>query len=127
MAIISVSLNDTILKEMKRIQEEQGYSGRSEVIRAGTRLLISEFKNTEKLSGKINSILLVIHNHDAENMVSEIKHKYEDVTTTQIHSHLKNNKCLEIFVLEGESDRIKEMLNQFQTNKKMDLVKLIVP
>lgn len=127
MAIISVSLNDTILKEIKRIQEEQGYSGRSEVIRAGTRLLISEFKNTEKFSGKINSILLVIHSHDTENIVSGIKHKYEDVTTTQIHSHLKNNKCLEIFVLEGESDRIKEMLKQFQTNRKMDLTKLIVP
>jgi len=86
MTIISVSLNDTILQEIDRIQHEHGYSGRSEVIRAG-----------------------------------------EDVTTTQIHSHLKNNKCLEIFVLEGESDRIKEMLKQFQTNRKMDLAKLIVP
>ena len=68
-----------------------------------------------------------IHNHDAENTVSEIKHKFEEVTTTQIHSHLKNNKCLEIFVLEGKSDRIKEMMRQFQTNRKMDLVKLIIP
>jgi len=127
MTIISVSLNDTILQEIDRIQHEHGYSGRSEVIRAGTRLLISEYKDTEKLSSKINSILLLIHSHDAESTVSEIKHKYEDVTTTQIHSHLKNNKCLEIFVLEGESDRIKEMLKQFQTNRKMDLVKLIVP
>ena len=127
MTIISVSLNDTILQEIDRIQQEHGYSGRSEVIRAGTRLLISEYKDTEKLSGKINSILLLIHSHDAENTVSEIKHKFEDVITTQIHSHLKNNKCLEIFVLEGESDRIKEMMRQFQTNRKMDLAKLIVP
>jgi CopG family nickel-responsive transcriptional regulator len=127
MTIISISLNENILKDIEKIQNDHGYSGRSEVIRAGVRLLISDLKDIEKLSGTINSILLLIHSHDTENTVSEIKHRFEDVTTTQIHSHLENNKCLEIFVLEGDSTRIQEMSRQFQTNRKMDLVKLILP
>jgi CopG family nickel-responsive transcriptional regulator len=126
MTIISISLNDTILEEIDKIQQEQGFSSRSEVIRAGVRVLISENKYTENLSGKINSTLLLVHSHDDENTVSKIKHKFEDITTTQIHSHLKNNKCLEIFILEGDSDRIKELIRQFKTSKKMDLIKLIV-
>jgi CopG family nickel-responsive transcriptional regulator len=126
MVIVSISLNDTILKEIDRIQNALGYSGRSEVIRAGARLLISESKEKERLTGNINSILLLIHSQEAENVVSEIKHRFENVTKTQIHSHLRENKCLEVFVLDGEADRIKEMVRLLQTSRKMDYVKLIV-
>ena len=127
MTIISLSLNDNILKDIERIQNDQGYSGRSEVIRAAVRLLISESKDTENLNGEINSLLLVIHHHDSENSVSDIKHHFKDITKTQIHSHFEKEKCLEIFVLQGKAERIKEMHRLFNTNKKMDLVKLIVP
>ena len=126
MPIVSVSLNDTILKEIDKIQNTHGYSGRSEVIRAGARLLISEHKDTENLTGEINSILLVIHSHDSERIVSEIKHDFKDITKTQIHSHFEHEKCLEIFVLQGNAERVKEMNRLFNTSKKMDTVKLIV-
>ena len=126
MVIISISLNDTILKEIDRIQNTVGYSGRSEVIRAGARLLISESKEKDKLIGNINSILLLIHSQELEDVVTEIKHKFEDITKTQIHSHLRENKCLEVFVLEGDAVRIKEMVRLFQTSRKMEYVKLIV-
>ena len=126
MTIISVSLNNTILQEIDKLQKNMGYSGRSEVIRSGIRLLISENKENEQLTGDINAILLVIHSQDVENAVSDIKHHYEDVTTTQIHSHLKKNKCLELFIIEGPAERIKQMMGDFRTSRKMDLVKLFV-
>ena len=125
MVIVSISLNNKILEEIDNIQKEYGYSGRSEVIRAGARLLIAENKEKDKLSGKINSLLLLIHNQDAESTVSEIKHKFENITKTQIHSHLHGNKCLEIFILEGEADKIKSIFRNFQISRKMDYVKLI--
>jgi CopG family nickel-responsive transcriptional regulator len=126
MTIVSVSLNKTILQEIDHLQDHLGYSGRSEIIRAGIRLLIAENKENEALIGDINAILLVIHSQDAENTVSNIKHFYEDVTTTQIHSHLKKNKCLELFIVEGDAVRIKKMMEDFRTSRKMDLVKLLV-
>jgi len=126
MVIVSISLNDTVLKEIDRIQNAFGYSGRSEVIRAGIRLLILESKERDKLTGNINSILLLVHSQEMEGVVTEIKHKFEDITNTQIHSHLRENKCLEVFVLEGDADRIKEMVRLFQTSRKIEYVKLIV-
>jgi len=126
MVIVSISLNDTILKEIVRIQNSVGYSGRSEVIRAGARLLISESKEKDRLTGNIDSILLLIHSQEIEDVVTEIKHRFEDITKTQIHSHLREDKCLEVFVLEGDADRIKEMVRLFQTSRKMEYVKLIV-
>jgi len=126
MVIVSISLNDKILKEIDRIQNTVGYSGRSEVIRAGARLLISENKEKDRLTGNINSILILIHSQEIEDVVTEIKHRFEDITKTQIHSHLRENKCLEVFVLEGDADIIKEMVRLFQTSRKMEYVKLIV-
>lgn len=127
MSIISVSLNDVILKEIQKIQKEEGYSARSEVMRAGIRQLISESRGTEKLTGIINSILIIIHSHEVEDAVSDIKHDFKDITKTQIHSHLEKEKCLEIFVLQGNAERIKEMHRLFKINNKMDIVKLIIP
>ena len=125
--IISISLNEEILKEIDKIQKELGFSGRSEVIRAGVRMLIADSKEKERLYGRMNSILLLIHNQKAEDTVTEIKHKFEDITKTQIHSHLKEDKCLEIFILDGEADKIKELVKLFQTSGKMEYIKLIIP
>lgn len=124
--IISISLNEDILEEIDRIQKELGFSGRSEVIRAGVRMLIADNKEREKLVGKLNSILLLIHDQKAEDIVTKIKHEFEDITKTQIHSHLKDDRCLEIFILEGNADRIKRFVKLFQTSRKMVYVKLIV-
>jgi len=45
-------------------------------------LLISESKNPEKLTGHIKSILILIHNHDDEQIVSDIKHKFKGAIKT---------------------------------------------
>ncbi len=124
--IISISLNKGILREIDRIREEVGFSGRSEVIRAGVRMLIADNKEREKLVGKLNSILLLVHDQKVEDIVTKIKHEFEDITKTQIHSHLKEDRCLEIFILDGGADRIKQFVKLFQTSRKMGYVKLIV-
>ena len=53
-------------------------------------------------------------------------HEFEDIINTQIHSHMKEGKCLETFLIQGKADRVKYLLNLFQTSDKMEYVKLIV-
>ncbi|MGH9991312.1 MAG: CopG family ribbon-helix-helix protein, partial [Nitrososphaera sp.] len=40
MTIVSVSLNDDILSEIDKLQKALGFSGRSEIVRAGIRNLL---------------------------------------------------------------------------------------
>jgi CopG family nickel-responsive transcriptional regulator len=68
----------------------------------------------------------LIHDQNVEHIVTEIKHDFEDITSTQIHNHLKGGKCLEIFILDGDADRIKQFLKLFQVSGKMDYVKLFI-
>lgn len=126
MTVISISLSSKLLNEIDNLKEEMGFSGRSEVIRASTRMLIADNREKEELRGDMNSILVLIHNKSVEDRVTEIKHDFEDVISTQIHSHLRENKCLELFILDGDAQRMNQLSKMFQTSGKIDYVKLII-
>lgn len=126
MRIISISLTEELLEEIDRLQKELGFSGRSEVIRAGARMLLADNKEKEKLEGRQNSVLLLIHTQKVEDTVTEIKHEFGDIISTQIHNNLREDKCLEVFILEGDAARIKQLVRLFQTSGKMDYVKLVM-
>ena len=125
MPIVSISLNDEILSQLDKLKKSMGFSGRSEAIRAGTRNFVSEAKQKNELSGNIHAILLVVHNDEFDHIVSGIKHNFEDLITTHLHSKIEGEKCMELFVIDGEAERVSTITNDFQTNKKMDTVKLV--
>ncbi len=125
MPIVSISLNDEILTELDKLQKSMGFSGRSEAIRAGIRSFVSEEKQKSDLSGNINAILLVVHNDEFDHIVSGITHNFEDLITTHLHSKIEKEKCMELFVINGDAEKISTITKDFQTNKNMDTVKLV--
>ena len=125
MPIVSISLNDEILSELDRLQTTMGFSGRSEAIRAGIRSFVSEEKQKSDLSGKIHAILLVVHNDEFDHIVSGLTHNFEDLITTHLHSKIEKEKCMELFVIDGDAEKVSIMTKGFQTNKNMDTVKLV--
>ena len=125
MPIVSISLTEEILKEIDSLQKNLGFSGRSDAIRAGIRSFVSEEKQKENLSGNVNAILLVVHNDEYDNQVNGIKHSYEDLITTHLHSKIEGDKCMELFMLKGEAESVSSITKDFQINKRMDTVKLV--
>jgi len=126
MKIISVSIDEETEREIDSIMKEIGATGRSETVRNGIKMLGNETQMLKNLQEKASGILVVIHKSGAESMVSIIKHKYEDVISTQIHNNLKDGKCLEVFILNGSGERIKNMVKEFMSKKKISYTKLIV-
>ncbi len=125
MPIVSISLNNEILSELDKLQSTMGFSGRSEAIRAGIRSFVSEEKQRSDLSGNIHAILLVVHNDEFDHVVSGITHNFEDLITTHLHSKIEKEKCMELFVIDGDAEKVSTMTKDFQTNKNMDTVKLV--
>lgn len=122
--ITSLSISEEELKELEELQKEMGLDGRSETIRAAISLLKLEQNNLRKISGKINALLIIIHEHSRN--VIDINHLNEDLIKTHMHNHLSNHKCLDLFMIEGNSERIKEMMKSLSKNKKISLTKLII-
>ena len=125
MPIVSISLNDEILKQIDNLQSTMGFSGRSDAIRAGIRSFVSEEKQKQDLSGEVNAILLVVHNDEYDNEVNGIKHSYEDLITMHLHNKIDGEKCMELFILKGESEKVTEITKNFQINKKMNTINLV--
>lgn len=125
MPIVSISLNEEILTELDKLQKSMGFSGRSEAIRAGIRSFVSEEKQKSDLSGNIHAILLVVHNDEFDHVVSGITHNFEDLITTHLHSKIEKEKCMELFLIDGDAEKVSAMTKDFQTNKNMDTVKLV--
>ena len=125
MTIISLSLNEAMLQELDSVQKAMSFSGRSEAIRAAIRMLLGEFKE-ESLTGKVRGILLLIHEHEAESLVTNVKHNFLDIILTQLHNRFKEGKCLELFLLEGEADRVREMTRTFQKTDSIEVTRLVV-
>ena len=125
MTIVSLSLNETMLQELDRVQKAMGFSGRSEVIRAAIRMLLGEFRE-ESLTGSVSGVLLLIHDHEAESLVTNVKHNFLDIIHTQLHNRFKEGKCLELFLLEGEAERVREMTRTFQKADSIELTKLVM-
>jgi CopG family nickel-responsive transcriptional regulator len=125
MPIISISLSEELLTELDKLQKAMGFAGRSEVIRAGIRNYVSEEKQKDELSGSLHAILLVVHNDEFDHIIAGIKHSFEDLIITHLHSKIHGNKCVELFMLDGEAERISLITRNFKINKKMDNVKLV--
>ena len=121
-----MSLNENILDEIDKFQRSLGFSGRSEVVRAGIRNLLSEERRRQDLTGLVHALFLAIHDEKSDDQVTEMRHTYDKLIITHLHSKIDGDRCLEIFLLKGDANEIREMTKMFQSNKRMDSVKLIV-
>lgn len=122
---MSVSLNEEIIENLDKLKS-LGFSGRSEIIRAGIRNLLSDERMKEDLDGEINSLLLAVHDEDSDDQVSSIRHDFDKIIIVHLHNKIDKDRCLEIFSLKGDAKDVKEISRQLQINKRMHFVKLIV-
>ena len=125
MPIISVSVTDKNLDVIDRMKDAFGLKGRSEAIRACLRSTEDEVREREGLSGHLEGVLIIVHESHSSPKLDMIRHDHQELIRTQIHSHLKNEKCLEVFIVNGDSTEVKEMINQFKGKDDLDYVKFV--
>ncbi len=126
MPIVSVSLPNELVDSMTAIQESQGFAGRSDVVRAAIRLLLSDSREKASLTGRVSAILVVTHDESNEEPITRLKHAYDDIVRTHIHNKMGRNNCFELFLLEGEGRKVASMSSAFQKEKKLRSVRLLV-
>ena len=127
MTIISISIPKNMLSEMDSVQKDMGFEGRSELVRAALRMFVADKKEKENLIGDLLGVLIVSHDEESEPHVTTIKHKFKEILTTQLHCKLGKKKCLELFVVDGGVNQVREMAKMFHMHEDMDYVKLIIP
>jgi len=123
--IVSVSLTEKNLEVIDRMQEAFGLKGRSEAIRACLRSTEDEIREREGLRGDVEGVLVVVHETHNSKDLDHIRHDFREMIETQIHSHLKNDKCLEVFIISGKATDVKDLIKEFRSTDDLDYVKFV--
>ncbi|TMP99256.1 MAG: CopG family ribbon-helix-helix protein [Thaumarchaeota archaeon] len=126
MPIVSLSFPEQMIRDMDDIQKSLGFTGRSELVRAAIRLMLEDKREKDSLRGQVAAILAVTHNQEDEEPVTRIKHSFEDIIRTHLHNKITRTNCVELFLLEGDAQKIASMSNGFQKEDKMKSVKLVI-
>lgn len=126
MRIVSLSFPDQMIKEMNQIQESLRFSGRSELVRAAIRLMMEDTKAKDSLKGRVSAVVVVTHNQQDEGPITSLKHQFEGIVKTHVHSKIGLGNCVELFLVEGEGTRVASMTKAFQREEKMKSVKLVI-
>jgi CopG family nickel-responsive transcriptional regulator len=125
MEVISLSIDEDTLNKIDEIQEKGSFNGRSELIRKAVEGLHQEVKDRGKLSGDMNAVIVVRHPHEHEGGISETSHEFDEIITTQLHSKLNENKCLEVFHTHGDAEQVIDFYNQLEGSKHTESVNII--
>ncbi len=125
MAIVSLSFPDKMLKEMDEVQDTLEFTRRSELVRAGIRMLLQDVKEKSAMSGKASAVVVVTHTEDNEEPVTRIKHRFDGIVRTHIHNKIAKGNCVELFLLDGDAYAIASMTEEFQKEDKIKSVRLV--
>ena len=104
MTVVSVSMPDELLERIDAFADEHGYTGRSEVIREASRNLMGEFEDKQLEERELMGVVTVLFDYSSsgvENRMMNLRHEYEDLVASNVHSHIGDHYCLELFILEG--------------------------
>lgn len=124
MPIVSVSMDDGILKSLDDVAQRRKYRSRSEAVREALREFI-DMTEWGREGGKASAILAVIYekgNPRAD--LAMLQHRFDEIRT-MLHTHLNEADCLQIFVAEGPTSRLKEMIAQLRRIKGVKQIKFI--
>ena len=125
MPVVSLSFPEGMIRDMDELQKSVGFTGRSELVRAGVRLLLQDVREGNSLSGTLTAVVVATHSEENEETVTRIKHQFDEIVRTHLHSKIAKKSCVELFLLEGEAERVTSMMKELQKDDDIKSVKLV--
>ena len=117
MTVVSVSMPETLLERLDEFAEEHGYTGRSEVVREASRKLLGEFEDRSLEGRALMGVVTVVFDHEtssAEERMIAVRHEYEGLVVSNVHNHVGDHYCMELFVLEGDLEEISSFVGKIR-------------
>lgn len=113
-----VSMDEELIRKFDRLLSAKGYSNRSEGIRDLIRnsLVEEEWEKGKEIAG---AIVFVYNHHKRElaDKILDIQHDYNKIIQSSLHIHLDHSNCLEVVVVKGEADVVRELYNKLHSTK----------
>ena len=105
-----VSLDSDLLKIFDELLASKGYTNRSEAVRDLIRSSFIEEKWDEEEDA--SGVLILVYDHhrnDLARKLTNTQHEFYDIITTTLHFHMDHANCLEIIVMKGSPEKLRNL------------------
>lgn len=120
MTVVSVSMPDDLVDRIDEFTEEHGYTGRSELLREASRNLLGEFEDKRLENRELMGIVTVVFDYEGtavEERMMQLRHEHEDIVASNLHSHVGDHNCMELFILEGTLEEISTFVGKIRATQ----------
>lgn len=124
--IVSMSLTSDLLEKLDGFMRDKGYSSRSEAIRDAIRDALSEYELSGYREGRVTATITVIsrhERHDVDERLMRLRHAHDEIVSGNMHIHLGQTYCLEIFITEGEARAVLDFISRIRAMRGIQQVK----
>jgi CopG family transcriptional regulator, nickel-responsive regulator len=115
---IGVSLQGPLLDDFDRLVRAEGFPSRSEALRELIRRAL--VRRRREAGGKVVGTITFVYRHDVGMVTHRILHRQHDFLGSiraTAHTHLNEETCLEVLIVEGDADRVGELADRLKTTK----------
>ena len=126
MTVISITLPNDLLTKFDEFMKTRGYYSRSEAFRDAIRNLITESDFAKIETGEVAATIMITYDHarrDVDSRITEIRHEFDDVVVENVHRHIADQYCLEIFIAQGTNQRIVDIVGRIRGMRGIQQVK----
>lgn len=124
---IGVSLPSNLLQRFDEILTKRGYSSRSEGIRDAIRNYITDYEWISELHGDRIGVITLIYDHNQKGVgdtLMDLEHEFIGFVVSTLHIHLDEDNCLEIILIKGDAEHIRDIRERVTALKGVKHVKL---
>ena len=119
MARFGVSMSSRLLERFDELIAAQGYTNRSEAIRDLVRDRLVE-SDWEPNKGKVAGVVAMVYDHEMRMLgdrLTGLQHQLGHLVVSTLHIHLDDRDCLEVVVMSGLGDEVRELANRLLSLK----------
>jgi len=124
--VISITLPNELLKKFDDFMKARGYYSRSEAFRDAVRNLIAEADIAKLETGVVAATIMITSDYarrDVDLRMTELRHEFDDVVVENVHRHIDDKYCLEIFIAQGKNERMLDLIGRVRGMRGIQQVK----
>jgi CopG family nickel-responsive transcriptional regulator len=129
MTVISITLPNELLIKFDEFMKTRGYYSRSEAFRDAIRSLIAESEIAKTDTSEVAATIMITCDYarrDVDMRMTEVRHEFDDVVVENVHRHIDDKYCLEIFIAQGKNERILELIGRVRGMRGIQQVKAML-
>ena len=128
MTVLSITLPGDLLQKFDEFIKTRGYFSRSEAFRDAIRTLMKDVEIAGMKTERVSTTIMITRAYkrkDVDLRIGELRHEFDDVVVENVHRHIDRKYCLEILIVEGEHQRVLDLVGRVRGMRGIQQVKAL--